>query len=289
MAQFNWKYLSDRGAQYNVGLFHGNRTGHVLIHCNSRIVTIDFSVYQTKKYSFFIEDELCEINLEKQGNKFIYDFEVNRKVDTPLNRIRNEIEKKHWKQSLLFFGGLGLCVFLFVLWFFSMGGGQQEQTRQELIDQLHTSETFGKITINNQKAIYSFVANGRVYKADVPIESVLQTKEGMPLETGDEFLVKFAPLKPEINEIDLSLPSKSQIEKYYNRTLSRHISLHPELTLDLIKCQIKIAYEMNGIAGLADFLFQDVDPEQNPAHNRLSYQRFVRDLPFKALVAEQCW
>ena len=256
MAQFNWKYLSDHGAQYNVGLFHGNRTGHVLIHCNSKIITVDFSVYQSKKYSFFIEEELCEINLEKRGNQFIYDFEVNRNVDTPLNRGRKEIEKKYWQQSLLFFGALGLCVLLFVLWFFSMS--DNDKTKQELMADLHFSETYAKISVDKQKATYAFVTNGKIYKAEVPTDSLLQTPEGMPLETGDEFLVKFAPLKPTISELDLSLPSPRQLEKYYSRTLSRHTSLHPELSTEYIKCQLKIAYEMAGLSGLADFLFQDV-------------------------------
>ena len=61
MAQMNWIYLDDRGGRHSIGLYHGDRSGHMLIHCNRKIIQIDFSVKETKTYSFFVEDEFCEM------------------------------------------------------------------------------------------------------------------------------------------------------------------------------------------------------------------------------------
>ena len=47
---------------------------------------LDFRVLKSKEYSFFIDDELCELTIEKKGDHFFYSFEFNRKADTPLNR-----------------------------------------------------------------------------------------------------------------------------------------------------------------------------------------------------------
>ena len=58
MSQMSWTYIADDGARYDVGLFHGDSTGHLLVYCNARIVVIDFSVLASKNYSFFINDEL---------------------------------------------------------------------------------------------------------------------------------------------------------------------------------------------------------------------------------------
>ena len=69
MAQIGWVYLDNYGGRHRVGLYHGDQTGHLVIHCNLRVVQIDFSVRDTKRYSFFIEDELCEIDIVKEPDQ----------------------------------------------------------------------------------------------------------------------------------------------------------------------------------------------------------------------------
>lgn len=118
MSQFTWTYIDDNGYRHRVGLFHGDHTGHLLIYCNTRIVVIDFSVTSSKNYSFFINDELCDIAIEEQDGKFSYGFKVDEITDTPRNRGRRKMIQLQHRQTLFialaFLVVLTLIVFLFL-------------------------------------------------------------------------------------------------------------------------------------------------------------------------------
>jgi hypothetical protein len=101
MSQFTWTYIDDDGLQHTVGLFHGDATGHLLIYCNTRIVVIDFCVTTSKNYSFFINDELCDIAVEEKEGKFLYGFRVDEITDTPRNRGRRKMIREEHRQTLL--------------------------------------------------------------------------------------------------------------------------------------------------------------------------------------------
>ena len=78
-------------------------------------MTVDFKVLDSKVYSFFVNDELCEIHLTRKGEKMFYEFQINKDADTPRNRARKKMEKKYWGQTLLFFGGMFLLLIGFLL------------------------------------------------------------------------------------------------------------------------------------------------------------------------------
>lgn len=111
MSQKSWIFLDESGGQHRIGLFHGSNSGHVLIYCNGRIVTIDFSVYQTRTYTFFINDELCEVQLDRVEGGYTYTFEVNKTADTPKNKSRRKRERKYLFYSI----GMLFILVLFVL------------------------------------------------------------------------------------------------------------------------------------------------------------------------------
>ena len=119
MAQVGWVYLDDFGGQHKVGLYHGDRTGHVLLHCDLRIVQVDFSVKENCTYSFFVEDELCQVSIYKEKEGFSYDFQVNKKIDTPRNRLRKEDDRRNRKYIAIMIAGLVLvvsCIFMGLRW-----------------------------------------------------------------------------------------------------------------------------------------------------------------------------
>ena len=103
MSQFTWTYIGDDGARHRVGLFHGDSTGHLMIYCNTRIVVIDFGVTTSKNYSFFIDDELCDIAVEENDGKFSYGFKVDEVTDTPRNRGRRKMIRSEHRHILVFF------------------------------------------------------------------------------------------------------------------------------------------------------------------------------------------
>ncbi len=101
MSQMTWTYIADDGSHHKIGLFHGENTGHLLVYCNARIVVIDFSVLSSRNYSFFINDELCDLAVEEKEGKFLYGFKVDQVTDTPRNRGRRKMIRAEEHQSLL--------------------------------------------------------------------------------------------------------------------------------------------------------------------------------------------
>lgn len=117
MSQISWTYVDDYSRKHKVGLYHGDRSGHVLIHCNTKIVVIDFHVRETKKYTFYINDELFDVHLEQKNGKFAYSFEIDERTRTPRNlrrwkNNRSEVVKTvGWALGIVAFISLTLYLF----------------------------------------------------------------------------------------------------------------------------------------------------------------------------------
>lgn len=121
MSQMNWTHIADDGSRHQVGLFHGNKTGHVLVYCNARIVVIDFNVSSSKKYSFFINDQLFDLDIEEKEGKFAYGFKTDQVADTPYNKARRKADRKQMMQVLL----IGFVFILMILLVFYFVFGQK--------------------------------------------------------------------------------------------------------------------------------------------------------------------
>ncbi|MCB0571879.1 MAG: hypothetical protein KDC66_19060 [Phaeodactylibacter sp.] len=295
MAQLSWTYVGDTGQHYTVGVFHGPNTGHLVVHCNLRVVLIDFHVLESKAYPLFLDDELCELKIEKKNGQFTYAFEINRKVDTPRNRERKKVEKKHWRQTLLFFGALGIVAAIFTGFFIRFDARQKEKNREQLLE-VHGQNTLGVIdglsSEGHSTAIqFSFIAGNRAHQGtlDYPSGMPVILDTGMPLEKGDEFSVRYLISSPGISELLLGQPSEAQATRYWERALARHAELHPELTPQQAECFVRLAYELKGINGLAAIRFQDTGAEENATANQVAYQRLTRSLPFQQRARRECW
>ncbi len=284
MAQHNWAYTGSSGRQYVVGLYHGAESGHLLVYCDLAIIHIDFHVLQNWKYSFFIEEDLLELKIEPHSKGFQYNFDVNRQIDTPRNRERNAREKQEKRSIALALGLLGvLGMLLLGAWWYN----EVRIAPDDLASVRNSPWTVpAKVFFEpgDERLHYSFVLNGKSYKntAEIPKKTLL------PLETGDEFLVHYNLGKPQIHRIDFAEPTKRQVNRYAERALERHLALHPELVKDYVECLLKLAFEQRGVAGYADFYYQNAAPAKNTTHNRNTYGRLVRDIPFQEMVKEQC-
>ncbi|MCO6490129.1 MAG: hypothetical protein J5I98_17080 [Phaeodactylibacter sp.] len=295
MAQFNWTYVSDTGRKFNVGIYHGAKTGHLVVYCNLRVVLIDFNVLETRTYPLFLDDELCELTIERRDNEFRYGFDINRKADTPRNRHRKKVEKKHWRQTLLFFGAMGVIVALSTTLFLRYDAKQKVAKRETLLADFgrETVARIDRLVPTDEGALirFSFVAEGQIQHAELPHPSGLPIilPYGMPLREADEFRVRFVTNRPSIWDLQLGQPSEDQVEKYNLLARERHAQLHPELSSRHIQCLAGIAYDLKGPAGLADFYFQDASPEANAVANELTYKRLVRGAPFRQRAEGECW
>jgi hypothetical protein len=291
VSQYNWTYVGGGGRNYNVTLFHGKRTGHVLILLNAQVIQIDFGVRESKTYSFFIEDEFCQVHLERRGEEMYYFFEIDKKVDTPRNRERRKRDRRHLVQTLLFFGGLVVVASVVALVFQAYN---KKRFEEQWAASTYSDSTMALVKVDTLPTSwllsYSFVVGNNTYSGS----AVLQVEDPappnlMPLEEGDEFLVRYYGDHPEFNRIVLDRPSERQLQRYFDRTLSRHLALHPDTYQPHARCSLELALELHGISGLADFFYQDSSPEHNPVHNRNSFNRLVRDPAFRQAVEERCW
>ncbi|MCB0522848.1 MAG: hypothetical protein H6577_07050 [Lewinellaceae bacterium] len=293
MNHYTWTYVAGGGRNYPVGLLHSNKSGHLIIYVGAKIVTIDFKVLDTKEYTFFIEDELCHIQLERRGEEMYYFFNIDRKADTPRNRARNAMERKFARQLAAALAIFSVLVAAFVLWSNAVKKSPYIKAEELLVQQ--GRETVGKIYLKKGDAqpeiSYQFVANNQGYTASPTMQTMplILLKNGMPIEQGDEFIVRYVPSRPEISKMLFDRPTERQIALYRERAISRHTQLHPGEAASTAACMVNVAYQLNGIAGIADFYFQDVPPTANPDHNQNTFLRLTRDLPFKKKVEADCW
>jgi len=290
MNRLDWTYLDDCGKAHQVILMHGARTGHVLVLCNTNIVLIDFEILQSKVFSFFIEDEMCEITIERKQNEFFYAFDINKEIDTPKNRARKEQEKKHIWQSVLFFSGILVAVAIFLTVFLNYQSARDTRMTEQILAKKGDT-TFAKVFVKNKSVKYIYIADGDKHSYDLPYQETIEeiALNGFPLESGDEFELVYAPSNPRIHRINFKKPTPHQEELYFDRAIQKEEYLHTSnIDNTLAACRTQIAYELKGLAGLADFYHQDTPRTDNPLHNELTYKRLVRDVPFKQAFDKKC-
>ena len=101
---------------FNIGLYHGKDTGHVLVYINNRITIIDFNIKDDKQYSFYLGPELFDLRLHKEMAGFTYSIEKNLEAPTALNEARRRSDREDLQ--LMSIGGAvisSILMFLFLL------------------------------------------------------------------------------------------------------------------------------------------------------------------------------
>ncbi len=117
--QYTWTYTDPLNTIYNIGLYHGLDTGHVMVYCNDSIVIIDFSILEQKKYSFYVGEEFFELYLNKNEDaSFSYELKINNTVNTPLNKQRNAEQKNYNTLALVL--GIAFIVIIGITIYFSV-------------------------------------------------------------------------------------------------------------------------------------------------------------------------
>lgn len=309
MAQMGWVLLDDRGGRHRVGLYHGDESGHLLIHCNLRVVQIDFSVKDTKTYSFFIEDEFCEIHIVKEKDgRFGYEFIVNKTVDTPRNRIRRVDERRIRKQMALFIGGFLVIIvaaFMGFKWFDrwqnnrrltqnSLFSNLSEENvrRLSLEGKTDTARLFEVYEAAQRKVFYGFTTTDNTQISGnfkVPDTGQILLPNGFPLTDRDAFLVTYLPSDPQVHRLDFYQPTRSTIETYVRMAGVAERRAHPDVSEKHSICLALSAAELKGWQSLADFVFQTKTSQENARHNHDSYLRLMRDAEYARVVKEGCW
>ncbi len=309
MAQLGWVLLDSHGGQHKVGLYHGDNSGHLVIHCNLRVIQLDFSVRESRTYSFFIEDELCELSLQKEPNgQFSYAFLVNKTVDTPRNRDRKADENRTNKQVWMFVGG-------FLLLLAIVFGGLTWYGRQQRNKELSSTSLFSQVSAENarrlslegqttsaqlyvvfeglnRKVFYGFKTADNVQvsgKFAVQDTGAVVLINGFPLQDQDAFELRYLPDNPRIHRLDFYHPTRSTMTRYIQLATMVEARNHPEQTLKRSQCITLLLAEHLGWDKLAYMIFQDKTAAQNTRYNHDSYLRLVREPEFARLLEKECW
>ena len=191
MPRFKWIYLEGDGVKHHVELFHGRMKGHVLISCNGSILVTDFDVRQSKTYTFFINEELCKIHMNRKGLKFTYSFEIDKKTNTPLNQLRRKRQSRYNIYLGLMVLGFAIFCSLFIAFNRKV---KIEQTGLDpwLAYAVPSPESdtlyFGGITysLDDQLQMYSII-DSNIYSKNLDGYIAIN---GWPFEVGQEYAVR---------------------------------------------------------------------------------------------------
>lgn len=288
MAQFQWTVLGVTGKKYEVGLYHGDKSGHLLVHCNGNIVLTEFHVQETKNYSFFLDDELYELLVEKKEPGFAFSLTPNKTADTPMNRRIWEHDRKNLLKSIAFFAGMFLIVFGIVNAMSRYKSKQKTPTYDNSFSIKKQTTVRILIDSSNFSQKYFYVAEAQPYSGDIGSLS-LKNSPLFPIQSGDEFVLNYAQTAPANHEILWQQPTETQIKKYRSRTEIAHQKANPNYSQDKVFCEMDLAFQVAGERGLAQLFYQSTDVSENAVFNKISYQKFIRDEPFRKLAAEHCW
>jgi hypothetical protein len=90
MSQYGWTFYNPIGGTQNLGLYHGDNSGHVMVYLNHKVVIVDFKVYESKSYSLILNEELIKINLNQSNGKFSYHLERTPQITShnPMERMK---------------------------------------------------------------------------------------------------------------------------------------------------------------------------------------------------------
>ena len=291
MSQFHWSYYSTTGQPYIVGLYHGPESGHVVVYCNNEVIAIDFGVKESGLYAFFIEEDLCEIRIERKKGKFKYTFGSNQKVDTPFNRMRRKWMRYHKLQRtvaavIVALFAIGMAVTMLHQW-------QRNRHTEENSVLYEGYRTTARLRIEPDKegiphAVFSYVANGQIRQGRVPLPTDLSTGNGLPLENGDEFAVYYLPKRPRICAVQWNEPAPALMDQYRQRVLQRLLAMQPGLSNTEADCLLDVVYETWELSGWADLWWQQTPPEQNALHNSRTYADLMDSYRLANLRRERC-
>lgn len=263
----------------------------MMVYCNNEVIAIDFEVKESGLYSFFIEEDLCEIRIERKGGKFKYSFGSNQKVDTPFNRMRRKLMRHHRLQRTI----AAVIVALFAV-------GMVVTMLRQSQRNLYSAErgllyggyrTIARFQIEPDKngrpyAVFSYVQNGQIRKVDFLLPANLTTGNGLPLEAGDEFYLYYDPDHPRLHSVQWNEPVPEQLDRYRQRVLQRLLALQPGLPGAEAECLLDVTYEIEGLSGWADLWWQQASPEQNARHNSRTYAELIDGYKWKKLLEERC-
>jgi len=254
----------------------------VLIHVNGKISSIDFSVLETKKYSFFINQELIELNIIRHDDHFEYTMEINEDVKTPLNEQRKEERKKMGFQTLAFVVVMMLAVVGGTVWMMNSAWYNEKDSAAYKLLEKTGKFTKAKLFFDGGSDYdYNFVD----FRHNI-IEGSAQLAS-YPIKNGDEYMVQYLLTNPKINKVIFEKPTTSQIKKSAQEAFKICQKVDQNKSDEDCSCIIDAVYAKGSYTGLLSYINQDTKPTDNAMFNSESAKIILDSDEFK-LSVEKC-
>jgi hypothetical protein len=194
MPQMNWTYVADTGQHYKVNLYHGSRSGHLLVTVNNQISIIDFFVKGDKSYTLMLEDEVFTLEIEQTKDGYQYGLTMDTRTKTDKNLRRSAAERRqNWWIAIL--ASVTVAALVVFLWWFS--GYQDQKLLDRSLPFLAETglKTIGRVGQDPAGGwIVHYTSGKQGFKlADSNVPAGLA-----PIEHGDDVQVAFLPRKPQI-------------------------------------------------------------------------------------------
>jgi hypothetical protein len=284
-----WVYISGTGKRNIIGLLHSPKLGHFIIYCDKKIVLAERKVFKPTSFSFFIDEELCIISTRIINGRFKYQIEFDTKAETPLNKIRKEINKKNVYYSLFAFSGLFTFVAIAMVVMFTI----QDNFVWNRIKN-HGVISVATVDIVEIKAqhhiFYIYRDSVRYIRSSLKVAKTAKPilENGFPVETNDAFLVTYSSKVKATSKLHLDYPTPKTVERYELITKTKYLDNNPERQTAYCDCVLDIAYDIDNWKGYAKFYNQATSSSDDERFNRESYQNLIESTAF-ADAEVDCW
>lgn len=272
-----------------IGVMHGATSGNVMIYYNDKIVLIDFKVFDSRAYHFFVDDELCEISIVRKKKGYQYHFKFDTRTDTALNQSRKKKMRKTNRQGILTLIAVPLVLGLLGLGYMQFRSGFLERKLQDNpAEEWATIRVMTRGVENHYEYAYSFpgdMGKGRSSKIRVS-NTQPTTPHGLPLENGDVFRVKYAKGYDYHHHINYDQPHPKTAIKMMNRVSKEYTHRSQGRMQKELLCEVQAAFEVSGMEGLAAIYLLHPQEGQNPEPHRGAYLHLTQNIPFQKAYEE---
>jgi hypothetical protein len=284
-----WNYIGQNGKVAIVALQHDRRSGDLVVFYGKDVLWAERAVRTAQTISFFIDDELCKIHIGYEPDGRIgYEFEIDKKADTPLNRIRKTEERKGFVQGLGFLVGIvGILASVVGVGFLYNKYADAKSLREAGRDTYARLTLYPKGEVRN--CTYTFLFNGIecVYGGNLrQLGDSLVLPCGMPAHNGDEVMIRFDPNELTNHDINWDLPSPDCAMSLVRRLRDRLLVTHPHLMFTQAECLAIMAHRLGGFHGMADMYYGTEPMFNNLYHNQMTFGLQQQRGDFKDDVGE---
>lgn len=236
-------------------LKHGLESGNLALFCNGKLLLVEYDVFDDRSVSFFIDEELCRIEIQKVKGQFQYRFVIDEKVDTPLNRVREEARKTDRRKSLLLIGSLAVFFLALIL-------GQYFYNQSRILADIREN---GRVTVvqvhyvqvnGHWEGRFTYPFRGAIYDGSVEASEVDQAGEHQP----EEFLLRYSKRRPERHHLLLNQPSLTQLRRDRQGLLENCIQQLGS-SRKPCDCLLQESYQQEGPTAWKSLKAQQLEPE----------------------------